>query len=1132
MMALSTLPTAHLLPGDWPPALHWALGLVVAGGAVWLAWHYWRFCRSDRQALERSENRYRRLFEEATVAMIEEDFTGVERQLKVWRAQGITDVRAHLAARPELLIELFQQVRPTAVNRRALALMNASDLADYRVRMRRHTVKAAPRGFAEQVAAVWDGRDVLTIDASFSTEDGQSHRGILQWTVPPVQEVRNLAQVLLIFTDLTAQRETEERYRQLFEGAVEGIFETLPSGVLRSANPAMARILGFAHPADLLAQSAEALSRIYVNPERRQQFFAALASRDFLPNYESEIRRPDGATAWIEENVRVVRDAAGQPLYFQGFVTDISARKQAELALRESEDRWRYALQGSAAGIWENNLVTGVTFYSDRSKEILGFQPGDISQRVEDWVSRIHPEDVEIGRRAMTEHLAGRRPFYQAEHRFRCKDGSYKWILSRGRAIFDSEGRLLRVVGTHVDINERKLAEHELRTSEARYRLLFEHSPIAILEINDTPLTDWMVLLRHRGVTDLAAYVQDHPDERAVVVEPLRITSANAAAFRMVGAKNLQEVFERLPGMVTRDIIDFRLQATLAIWEGRNTLDREVTLRAMDGTPRRVHIYRWIPVVDGQPQYQRAQLALVDLTAVYTAQQALMAERERMSVTLRAMVEGVMTVDHTGFVRYINESACTITGRTAADTIGRPLAEVCSLRHGRTEAALPLPDAAARAEGRVIELPPDTIIMGADGSRHPVEGRCAPMRDANGQDLGAVFVLRDVAEHVRLESELRRASNLESIGILAGGIAHDFNNILAIIMGNLTLALLDEQVKQSGGKRWLLEAERGAARARDLTQQLLTFAKGGEPVRTTVRLSDLVKEAAEFALHGSKVRCEFAIASGLRTAEVDKAQIGQVVQNLVINAVQAMPQGGVIRISLDNVTLATEQHGTLAPGNYLKLSIADNGLGIHPDHLSRIFEPYFTTKNTGIGLGLATVYSIVKKHRGHITVESELEAGTTFHLWLPAAEEPALPRPPSQAPFAIGMKGRVLFMDDEEPIRLMAAVLLGRLGLDPVIAEDGDEAVKLFRTARDEGRPFDAVVMDLTVPGGKGGLAALREMQAIDPAVRAIVSSGYSSDPVLANFREHGFRGMVAKPYRITDLANALRAVMGETPAA
>ncbi|MBX3751861.1 MAG: response regulator, partial [Opitutaceae bacterium] len=398
-------------------------------------------------------------------------------------------------------------------------------------------------------------------------------------------------------------------------------------------------------------------------------------------------------------------------------------------------------------------------------------------------------------------------------------------------------------------------------------------------------------------------------------------------------------------------------------------------------------------------------------------------------------------------------------------------------------------------------------------------------------DLGAVLVVRDVTEHARLESDLRRASNLESIGILAGGIAHDFNNILAIIMGNLTLALLDEQVKASGGKRWLLEAERGAARARDLTQQLLTFAKGGEPVRTNVQLPELVREAAEFALHGSSARCEFAIPEGLPTADVDKAQIGQVVQNLVLNAVQAMPAGGVIRIAMGNVTLAEDEHPPLAAGDYLRLSIADTGRGIHPDHLPRIFEPYFTTKSAGVGLGLATVYSIVRKHRGHIMVESELDAGTTFHLWLPAAAEAEAPRRPNPAPFAEAMQGRVLFMDDEEPIRLMAAVLLGRLGLDPTIAEDGAEAVRQFRQAHGEGRPFDAVVMDLTVPGGVGGLEALREMQTIDPDVRAIVSSGYSSDPVLANFRAHGFRGMVAKPYRITALAAALRAVMDEDKA-
>lgn len=989
---------AHILPGDWSLAVQ----AIVYGGLVALvAWGVWYACRhfrSDRRAQRHSEERFRRLFEEATVALIEEDFTAVARRLDELRAQGVTDLRAHLAARPGLTVELFQCVRPTAVNRRALALMGAADLADYRTRMAEHTRHAAPRGFEAQLLALWEGRDALTVDASFRTHADQVHRGILQWTVPHQDGRRNLSQVLLVFTDLTAQRETEERYRHLFEGAVEGVYETLPTGRLRSANPALARILGFASPAELLAQPPEALARIYVLPERRQHFFAALAARDHLPNYESEIRRPDG-TAWIEENVRVVRDPEGRPLYYQGFVTDIT---------------------------------------------------------------------------------------------------------------------------------ERKLAEQELRSSELRYRMLFEHTPIAILESDDTAVTQWMAGLRARGVTDLAAHLRDHPEEKAAHVLNVRIAGANAAALRMVGASNLAEVITRLPSIVTPEVLAFREEAALGIWAGRYHLDREIVLKAIDGSLRRVHAYRWIPVVDGQPQFHRAQLALVDLTAAHTAQQALDAERERMSVTLRAMAEGVVTCDDGGVVRYINESACAIAGCTAATAVGRRLDEVCVLRHARTDAGVARPDAAARADGRVVDLPPDTVIVRADGTRRQLEGCCAPLRDLPGRDLGAVLVMRDVTDHVRLESDLRRASNLESIGILAGGIAHDFNNILAIIMGNLTLALLDEQVKQSGGKRWLLEAERGAARARDLTQQLLTFAKGGEPVRTNVQLPELVREAAEFALHGSSVRCEFVIPEGLPTADVDKAQIGQVVQNLVINAVQAMPQGGVIRISLGNVALGEDEHPPLAAGRYLKLSIADSGRGIHPDHLPRIFEPYFTTKSAGMGLGLATVYSIVKKHRGHITVESELDAGTTFHLWLPAAPAAEAPRRVSQAPFAGGMRGRVLFMDDEEPIRLMAAVLLGRLGLDPTIAEDGAAAVRHFRTAHTEGNPFDAVVMDLTVPGGVGGLEALREMQTIDPDVRAIVSSGYSSDPVLANFRAHGFRGMVAKPYRITDLAAALREVMGE----
>jgi CheY-like chemotaxis protein len=314
-------------------------------------------------------------------------------------------------------------------------------------------------------------------------------------------------------------------------------------------------------------------------------------------------------------------------------------------------------------------------------------------------------------------------------------------------------------------------------------------------------------------------------------------------------------------------------------------------------------------------------------------------------------------------------------------------------------------------------------------------------------------------------------------------------------------------------------------RARDLTPQLLTFARGGEPVRSAVRLPEVLKEAAHFALHGSKVRCDFAIEDGLWTAEVDKGQIGQVVQNLVINAVQAMPDGGVMHISMRNQRLAASAVRQLDEGDYLCIVISDTGSGIRPEHLARIFDPYFTTKQSGSGLGLATVYSIIRKHQGHIEVESELGRGTRFRFWLPAVPD-AAPAAAEVTHAPDNLTGRVLFMDDEEPIRDMANALLKRLGFDVLTVVDGHEVLRAYAEAMTAGQRFDLVIMDLTVPGGMGGKEAMTELHKLDPLVRGIVSSGYSSDPVMANYKAHGFNGMVAKPYRLTDLAKTIRSVL------
>ena len=816
----------------------------------------------------------------------------------------------------------------------------------------------------------------------------------------------------------------------------------------------------------------------------------------------------------------------GRPDYsrVQVAFTDLSALRATEEKLRDVEDRWRLAVIGINAGIWEYNFVTGETFISDRWREIIGYPASDMTNARDEFWPRIHPDDVASVRQAMRDYLEGHRSSYRVEFRMRCKDGNYKWILSRGMALFDQAGKPQRLVGSHSDIDERKRAEQSLRASEERYRVLFENSPVAIIEYDLRGLRGWLEKLKADGVTDFDAFAKNNPALFTDRLNGTVLVGVNRETLHLVGAASKAEALAGLSRILTPDMEEVRISLCRAIWSGRNAIEGEMRMNALDGTARRVFYRWWVPVLGGEASFAWTQIVLVDLTGIKRTEAALATERERLAVTLRAMAEGVITTDTEGRVLFLNEAACELTGWTETAAIGRLLEDVCVLRHEKTRLPVPSPAAEAVATHRVIDLPPNTVLHDRQGAPRVIEGRCAPIHDMHSQAIGAVLVLRDVTERARLEGEILRASKLESVGILAGGIAHDFNNLLTVVMGNITLATLDSQAMASAG-RWLQDAERGVMRARDLTQQLLTFARGGEPVRSAVRLPEVLKEAAHFALHGSKVRCEFGIEDGLWTAEVDKGQIGQVVQNLVINAVQAMPEGGVMHISMRNQRLAASAVRQLDEGDYLCIVISDTGTGIRPEHLARIFDPYFTTKQSGSGLGLATVYSIIRKHQGHIEVESELGRGTRFRFWLPAVRD-AAPPVVEVAHATDNLGGRILFMDDEEPIRDMANALLKRLGFDVLTVANGHEVLRSYAEAMSAGQRFDLVIMDLTVPGGMGGKEAMTELHKLDPFVKGIVSSGYSSDLVMANYKAHGFSGMVAKPYRLTDLAKTIRSVL------
>lgn len=393
--------------------------------------------------------------------------------------------------------------------------------------------------------------------------------------------------------------------------------------------------------------------------------------------------------------------------------------------------------------------------------------------------------------------------------------------------------------------------------------------------------------------------------------------------------------------------------------------------------------------------------------------------------------------------------------------------------------------------------------------------------------LGFWWLRRDISDKKKTEEEIFKAHKLESLGILAGGIAHDFNNLLTAILGNVSLAktYLDEGHRAHDK---MAVAAKATFRAQELTRQLLTFARGGAPIKKTASISELLKDCAAFVLRGVNIRTGFSLPSDLWHVHMDAGQISQVVNNLIINAVQALPEeGGRILVRAINVQVEEDSSLPLKPGKYVRISISDNGGGIAGEHMRKVFDPYFTTKEKGSGLGLATSYSIIKKHEGHITVWSKIGVGTTFYFFLPASP-PKPKRIQSSEEAPIRGTGRVLVMDDEEMIRNLVAELLTSLGYDVACAADGKEAIRLYADALKSDKPFDAAIIDLTIPGGMGGKEAMRKLLKLDPHLKAIVSSGHSKDEVMSRYADYGFKGVLPKPYDGKQLSQELfRVIQG-----
>ncbi len=503
----------------------------------------------------------------------------------------------------------------------------------------------------------------------------------------------------------------------------------------------------------------------------------------------------------------------------------------------------------------------------------------------------------------------------------------------------------------------------------------------------------------------------------------------------------------------------------------------------------------------------------------YRTEIKLAEEKERLSVTLKSIGDGVITTDIFGNITLLNNIAEKLTSWELKDARGKSISEVFHIIDEKSEDLQECPVDRVLKTREIVTMLNHTMLIGKTGIKTPIADSAAPIKDSDGNMIGVILVFRDVTLEKQREADILKLKKLESVGILAGGIAHDFNNILTGILGNIDLAAISNS-KPEELTKYLNNASKGCKRAASLTQKLLTFSKGGAPVKENASIGEIISESIEFILHGSKIKAECIIPENLWTSKVDKDQINQVIQNLTLNSIESMENGGVFTVSCKNRRFSTDHPHS---GNYIEINIKDTGIGIDSENLDKIFDPYFSTKEKGSGLGLAITHSIIHKHNGFIDVKSNKGEGTEISLYLPADKNIKLKpeQKVEQKKTSRENSYSILILDDEEMIRKILELSLKKMGHNVVCSSNGKETIEKFKKGK-----FNLVILDITVPGGMGGLETINQLKIIDPDVRAIVSSGYTGSPVISDYSTYGFCGSLTKPYLFDELKTIIDKVM------
>ncbi|HQF38388.1 MAG TPA: ATP-binding protein [Opitutaceae bacterium] len=777
-------------------------------------------------------------------------------------------------------------------------------------------------------------------------------------------------------------------------------------------------------------------------------------------------------------------------LYFAHVAkTSTVGRPSGPEAVAGPAARFAPLIERSQLGFFDLDFAAQQFYFSPAWKNLLGFLDKDLANQETTWRDLVHPEDSAAAPDHADRKAANLTRSFSAEFRMRTKGGSYEWVLANGMQTFADDGTLQRVLGTMTSIQERKEFEESCLASEDRLATFGRRGDFAAFDLDFANGSYWF----SAGLCKIAGYRETElpagPESFAHLLPADQVPRGALAWFA-----------EQAPGQpVLRDTLELRTQ------DGRPLLVHATIVRTFD---RRRALQRacgfFVPsATPGAP----ARMPPLLLRASFDA-----------------INEGIIVADREARVVFLNDRAARILDTTPARGEGRAAAELVTLVHRLNQLPVESPIVHTIETGEEVPLNDEHSLPSAGGLRRIVFA-CIPAKDSDDKVQGAVFVFRDPEEMTLTPDELIRSNRFETLGLLAGGIAHDFNNLLTTILGGISIARETRDYNQ------LEDSEKGCIAAKALTRQLLALARGGADLRQILNPGEILQESVRLAAVGTPVKVELQVPDDLHMIHADKAEIIRVFQNLIINSIQAMPgSGGNVWVRAYNATLQEGDVPPLAAGDYVHFEVQDNGSGIAPEILQKIFEPFFTTKKTGTGLGLATVISIVKTHGGQIGVTSTPGSGTTFSIFLPRADQPVA-EIQREAPTLRFGTGRILVMDDEEKILHLTGIMLENLGYKFDVARNGKDAIALFQRYRNVGRPYDCVILDLTIVGGMGGEETYRELKKLQPELRAIISSGYDSEDMMRRYLDMGFRGYLSKPFRVGELGKILKKVLGTAPA-